>query len=207
MPSKNKITNKITNNITNKITNKIIKSLKSLKKYKKEKKNKNLRDKKTLRKNVKKSRLAKGREHEMPFLISSMLDKTSKSNYNKEFYNKDLMIDIMSNIPIQDVKKAIRRSDLMKSYTHHIEEKKVKVEKLKEEIKRNDELLIKKKEELKKLISQGLDGPSRRTRSQGRYNQDSKIQKLEKEITDLTRSIDSMKYRLKNLINHPAYLS
>ena len=195
------------NNFKNKFTNKIYKKLaKTLKKYKKNKKvknNKKRKSKKIFKKNL---RFAKGKEHEMPFLIQKMLDKTSKSNFNKEFYDEDLMKEIMSNIPIQDVKKAIRRSDLMRSYANHLEEKKVKVEKLKEDIEKNEKLLIKKKEELKKLNSIGLDGPSKRTRSQGRYNKDTKIQELEKEITDLTRSIDTMKYRLKKLTDPPDYL-
>jgi len=195
------------NKIINKFTNKIYKNLaKTLKKYKKNKKVK-INKKRNSNKIFKKLRFAKGKEHEMPFLIKGMLDKTSKTIYNKEFHNEDLMKEIMSNIPIQHVKKAIRRSDLMKSYANHLEEKKVRVEKLKEDIEKNEKLLIKKKEELKKLNSLGFDGPSRRTRSQGRYNQDTKIQELEKEITDLTRSIDTMKYRLKNLTNPPAYLT
>ena len=143
----------------------------------------------------------------MPFLIKHMLDKTSKTSFNKEFHDEGLMKEIMSNIPIQDVKKAIRRSELMRSYAKHLEEKKVKVEKLNQDIEKNEKLRIKKSEELKKLNSMGLDGPSRRKRSQGRYNQDAKIQQLEKEITDLSRSIDTMKYRLKNLTNPPAYLT
>lgn len=195
------------NNFKNKFTNKIYKKLaETLKKYKKNKKvknNKKRNSKKILKKNL---RFAKGKEHEIPFLIKEMLDRTSKFNFNKEFYNEDLMKEIMSYIPIPDVKKAIRRSELMRSYANHLKEKKIKVEKINQEIEKNEKILIKKKEELKQLNSLGLDGPSRRTRSQGRYNKDAKIQDLEKEITNLTRSIDSMKYRLKKLKDPPAYL-
>tara|TARA_B100000242_G_C42909556_1_gene421753 strand:- start:479 stop:838 length:360 start_codon:yes stop_codon:yes gene_type:complete len=117
------------------------------------------------------------------------------------------MKEIMSNIPIQDVKKAIKRSDLMKSYTKYLQEKEAKVKLLKEEIKKNDELLIKKREELKKLNLLTLDGPSRRTRSQGRDNRNPIIEKLEQEIDKLYISISNMKYKLDKLTNPPAYLT
>ena len=94
----------------------------------------------------------------------------------------------------------------MTSYTNHLEEKKVRVEKLKEDIEKNEKLLIKKKEELKKLNLHSLDGPSRRTRSQGRDNRNPTIEKLEKEIEKLTKSIDSMKFTLKILTYRPDYL-
>lgn len=176
------------NNFKNKITNKIYKNLtKTLKKYKKNKKlknNKKRKSKKIFKKNM---RFAKGKEHEIPFLIKTMLDRTSKSSFNKEFYNEDLMKEIMSNIPIQDVIKKVR------------------VEKLKKDIEKNEKLLIKKKEELKKRNGLGEDGPSKRTRSKGRNNKNPIIVKLEQEISDLDISISDMKYKLHKLTNLHAY--
>jgi hypothetical protein len=181
----NNFKNKITNKITNKIYNNLAKTLKKYKKNKKLKNNKKRKSKKILKKNM---RFAKGKIHEILFLINIMLDRTSKSSFNKEFYNEDIIKEIIGNKTIQD------------------EIKKVRVEKLKKDIKINEKLLIEKEDELNKRNAHGEDGPSRRTRSRGRYNKDKKIQDLENKINELYISISDMKYKLNNLTNPSAYL-
>ena len=182
-----------------KIYKNLANTFKKYKKNKKVKNNKKRKSKKILKKNL---RFAKGIEHEMLFFIQRMLNKTSKNSHAREFYEPGIIQKITS----QYVTTAKRRSHLMKHYANHLKEKKVKLENLNKEINKNEDLLIKKRKELEKLNASGEDGPSRRTRSRGLYNKNTKIQELEREITDLTRSIESMKYILNNLTNPPAYL-
>lgn len=118
-------------------------------------------------------RHAKGYEQMVPAYLSKMLNKVSLDTYNREFVdngNPSVVSRILSHLPKRDVKGAIHRSDKAE-YERRLREALV----LNKKILSDQEALI------KQLQMSGADGPSRRTRSRGRYATDPVLEDLELE--------------------------
>lgn len=137
-------------------------------------------------------------EEEMYSVIAEMLNKTHKKTYGKEFHDDDLVKKILY--------KTQARNKLMREYKKFVEDKAKEKARLTLQLKEN---LIKLEEinsQIKDLESKAQNGPSRRTRSKGLYNQNSevvKLQKTQKKIQDMITSIKWSLDRMERVTKKP----
>ena len=137
-------------------------------------------------------------EEEMYSVIAEMLNKTHKKTYGKEFHDDDLVKKILY--------KTQARYKLMREYKKFVEDKAKEKARLTLQLKEN---LIKLEEinsQIRDLESKAQNGPSRRTRSKGLYNQNSevvKLQKTQKKIQDMITSIKWSLDRMERVTKKP----
>ena len=137
-------------------------------------------------------------EEEMYSVIAEMLNKTHKKTYGKEFHDDDLVKKILY--------KTQARNKLMREYKKFVEDKAKEKARLTLQLKEN---LIKLEEinsQIRDLESKAQNGPSRRTRSKGLYNQNSevvKLQKTQKKIQDMITSIKWSLDRMERVTKKP----
>lgn len=116
---------------------------------------------------------AKGYEQMVPAYLSKMLNKVSLNTYNREFVDSgkpSVVSRILSYLPKRDVKGVIYRADKA-DYERR----------LREALVLNKQILGDQEAKIKQLKMSGIDGPSRRTRSKGRYATDPVLEDLELE--------------------------
>ena len=130
---------------------------------------------------------AKGREHQYPFLIKTMLNKTHLDTYGQEFHDTELTKKILSHLPIRDVK-------------YFLTDKGQYEERLKKALVLNTQLLQDQTEAIKRIEQSGRDGPARRTRSRDPKKKDTidpELLTLKIERDHTIRAISSNQYELQ----------
>jgi hypothetical protein len=124
------------------------------------------------RKKLNSKRRGRGKVHELPFLVKTMLNNVNVKANNAEFYEKGIVEKIMTMVPKRDVVKALAT----KALADRVLADKAKTDKMnadKAEYERrilaalplNEKILKTQEAEIKRLEMSGLDGPARRTRS------------------------------------------
>ena len=145
-----------------------------------------------------KRRAGGNEEEEMYSVIAEMLNKTHKKTYGKEFHDDDLVKKILYQTPA--------RAKLLREYKKFVDDKAKEKARLTLQLKEN---LIKLEEinsQIRDLESKAQNGPSRRTRSKGLYNQNSevvKLQKTQKKIQDMITSIKWSLDRMERVTKKP----
>ena len=142
-------------------------------------------------KKISKRRAGGNEEEEMYSVIAEMLNKTHKKTYGKEFHDDDLVKKILLHMPA--------RYKLMREYKKFVEDKAKEKARLTLQLKEN---LIKLEEinsQIRDLESKAQNGPSRRTRSKGLYNQNSEVVKLQKTQKKIQDMITSIKWSLDRM--------
>lgn len=132
---------------------------------------------------------AKGREHQYPFLIKTMLNKTHLDTYGQEFHDTELTKKILSHLPIRDVK-------------YFLTDKGQYEERLKKALVLNTQLLQEQTEAIKRIEQSGRDGPARRTRSKNPKKKetiDPELLTLKIERDHTIKAIASNQYELQRL--------
>jgi len=109
------------------------------------------------RKKMNSKKRGRGKEHELPFLVKTMLNNVSLRNNGTQFYEKGIVEKIAAHLPKRDVKGAIHRADKAEY------ERRVLAA-----IPLNEKILKTQEAEIKRLEMSGLDGPARRTRSKAK---------------------------------------
>ena len=124
------------------------------------------------RKKLKSKKRGRGKVHELPFLVKTMLNNVNVKANNAEFYEKGIMEKIMTMVPKRDVVKAILTKTLAdKAKADKVIADKVNADKAEYErrilvaLPLNEKILKTQEAEIKRLEMSGLDGPARRTRS------------------------------------------
>lgn len=161
-------------------------------------KTKKVRQRRNLRKKQKSRRQAKGKEHEVPFLLKSMLNDVNFRTYGHEFAdngNPSVVSRILSHLPKRGVKGAIHRADKAE-YERRLREALI----LNQKILSDQEALI------KQLKMSGIDGPARRTRSSGRHTTDPVLEDLELEAYHTRMAIMQIQHILSHVKNNPTYM-
>jgi hypothetical protein len=124
------------------------------------------------RKKLNSKRRGRGKVHELPFLVKTMLNNVNVKANNAQFYEKGIMEKIMTMVPKRDVVKAILTKTLAdKAKADKLIADKVNADKAEYErrilaaLPLNEKILKTQEAEIKRLEMSGLDGPARRTRS------------------------------------------
>ena len=124
------------------------------------------------RKKLNSKRRGRGKVHELPFLVKTMLNNINVKANNAQFYEKGIMEKIMTMVPKRDVVKAILTKTLAdKAKADKVIADKVNADKAEYErrilaaLPLNEKILKTQEAEIKRLEMSGLDGPARRTRS------------------------------------------
>ena len=110
------------------------------------------------RKKLNSKKRGRGKEHELPFLVKTMLNNVSLRNNGTQFYEKGIVEKIAAHLPKRDVKGAIHRADKAEY------ERRVLAA-----IPLNEKILKEQEAEIKRLEMSGIDGPARRTRSKAKH--------------------------------------
>lgn len=133
---------------------------------------------------------AKGREHQYPFLIKTMLNKTHLDTYGQEFQENEITNKILNHLPtVRDVR-------------YFLTDKGQYEERLKKALVLNEKLLQEQTEAIKRIELSGRDGPSRRTRSKDpkkKQTIDPELLMLKLERDHTIRAIASNQYELQRL--------
>ena len=164
-------------------------------------KRKMIRRRANLRKKPITRKQAKGREHQYPFLIKTMLNKTHLDTYGQEFHDTDLTNKILNHLPtVRDVRYFLTDKGQYEA-------------RLKKALVLNEKLLQDQKKAINIIELSGRDGPSRRTRSKDpkkKQTIDPELLTLKLERDHTIRAIASNQYELRRLredrIPRPAYL-
>jgi len=128
------------------------------------------------RKKLNSKRRGRGKVHELPFLVKTMLNNVNVKANNAEFYEKGIVEKIMTMVPKRDVVKALAT----KALATRVLADKAKADKMnadKAEYERrilaaiplNEKILKTQEAEIKRLEMSGLDGPAQRTRSKAKH--------------------------------------
>jgi hypothetical protein len=124
------------------------------------------------RKKLNSKRRGRGKVHELPFLVKTMLNNVNVKANNAQFYEKGIIEKIMTMVPKRDVVKAIATKALAdKTKADKALADKVNADKAEYErrilaaLPLNEKILKTQEAEIKRLEMSGLDGPARRTRS------------------------------------------
>lgn len=156
-------------------------------------KTKKVGKRRNLRKKQNSRRQAKGKEHEVPFLLKSMLNDVNFRIDGHEFAdngNPSVVSIILSHLPKKGVKGAIHRAD------------KAEYERrLREALILNQKILSDQEASIKQLKMSGIDGPSRRTRSKskGRHTTDPVLEDLELEAYHTRMAIMQIEYLISRV--------
>jgi len=127
------------------------------------------------RKKLNSKRRARGKVHELPFLVKTMLNNVNVKANNAEFYEKGIVEKIMTMVPKKDVVKALATKALAdKVLADKAKADKVNADKAEYErrilaaLPLNEKILKEQEAEIKRLEMSGLDGPAQRTRSKAK---------------------------------------
>jgi hypothetical protein len=137
------------------------------------------------RKKLNSKKRGRGKVHELPFLVKTMLNNVNVKANNAEFYEKGIMEKIMTMVPKRDVVKALAT----KALADRVKADKAKADKMnadKAEYERrilaalplNEKILKTQEAEIKRLEMSGIDGPARRTRSKAQPPTDPVLEEL-----------------------------
>jgi len=128
------------------------------------------------RKKLNSKRRARGKVHELPFLVKTMLNNVNVKANNAEFYEKGIVEKIMTMVPKKDVVKALATKALAdKVKADKLIADKVNADKAEYErrilaaLPLNEKILKEQEAEIKRLEMSGLDGPAQRTRSKAKH--------------------------------------
>ena len=127
------------------------------------------------RKKLNSKKRGRGKVHELPFLVKTMLNNVNVKANNAQFYEKGIVEKIMTMVPKRDIVKALAT----KALADRVKADKLIADKVnadKAEYERrilaalplNEKILKTQEAEIKRLEMSGLDGPARRTRSKAR---------------------------------------
>jgi len=132
------------------------------------------------RKKLNPKRRGRGKVHELPFLVKTMLNNVNVKANNAEFYEKGIVEKIMTMVPKRDVVKAMATKALAtkvladKAKADKVNADKVNADKAEYErrilaaLPLNEKILKEQEAEIKRLEMSGLDGPAQRTRSKAK---------------------------------------
>jgi len=127
------------------------------------------------RKKLNSKRRGRGKVHELPFLVKTMLNNVNVKTNNAEFYEKGIVEKIMTMVPKRDVVKAMATKALAdKVLADKAKADKVNADKAEYErrilaaLPLNEKILKEQEAEIKRLEMSGLDGPAQRTRSKAK---------------------------------------
>jgi hypothetical protein len=127
------------------------------------------------RKKLNSKRRGRGKVHELPFLVKTMLNNVNVKANNAEFYEKGIMEKIMTMVPKRDVVKALATKALAdKAKADKAKADKMNADKAEYErrilaaLPLNEKILKTQEAEIKRLEMSGLDGPAQRTRSKAK---------------------------------------
>ena len=149
-------------------------------------KTKKVSQRRNLRKKQKSRRFGRGREEYISRLLTSKLNEEHlKAHDGKEFNNPDL-VEYIYLLSLTDKEKYKRR--------------------LEKALILNQKILSDQEASIKKLKMSGVDGPSCRTRSKGRYNTDPVLEDLELEAYHTKWAIVQITGILSHLKNNPTYM-
>jgi hypothetical protein len=133
------------------------------------------RSRRVSRKKLNPKRRGRGKVHELPFLVKTMLNNVNVKANNAEFYEKGIVEKIMTMVPKRDVVKAMATKALAdKAKADKALADKVNADKAEYErrilaaIPLNEKILKTQEAEIKRLEMSGLDGPAQRTRSKAK---------------------------------------
>jgi len=132
------------------------------------------------RKKLNSKKRGRGKVHELPFLVKTMLNNVNVKANNAEFYEKGIVEKIMTMVPKRDVVKAMATKALAtkvladKAKADKVNADKVNADKAEYErrilaaLPLNEKILKEQEAEIKRLEMSGLDGPAQRTRSKAK---------------------------------------
>ena len=133
------------------------------------------RSRRVSRKKLNSKRRGRGKVHELPFLVKTMLNNVNVKANNAEFYEKGIVEKIMTMVPKRDVVKAMATKALAdKVKADKLIADKVNADKAEYErrilaaLPLNEKILKTQEAEIKRLEMSGLDGPAQRTRSKAK---------------------------------------
>ena len=166
------------------------------------------RSRRVSRKKLNPKRRGRGKVHELPFLVKTMLNNVNVKANNAEFYEKGIVEKIMTMVPKRDVVKAMATKALAdKAKADKALADKVNADKAEYErrilaaIPLNEKILKTQEAEIKRLEMSGINGPSRRTRSGARPTIDPTLLALYLERDYTERAIMANQYALQQLQN------
>jgi hypothetical protein len=133
------------------------------------------RSRRVSRKKLNSKKRGRGKVHELPFLVKTMLNNVNVKANNAEFYEKGIVEKIMTMVPKRDVVKALATKALAdKAKADKALADKVNADKAEYErrilaaLPLNEKILKEQEAEIKRLEMSGLDGPAQRTRSKAK---------------------------------------
>jgi predicted nucleic acid-binding Zn-ribbon protein len=158
------------------------------------------------RKKLNSKRRGRGKVHELPFLVKTMLNNVNVKANNAEFYEKGIVEKIMTMVPKRDVVKALAT----KALADRVLADKAKADKVnadKSEYERrilaalplNEKILKTQEAEIKRLEMSGLDGPAQRTRSKAKHATNPVLEELRLEAYHSRMVIMQLQYLAREI--------
>jgi len=143
------------------------------------------------KKYTKKNRKARGKEHEVPFILKKRLEQQG-------IYEPGIISKMLQDITKNSVKAAISRKNLADSYSKYIQEKRKQKILMQEKFEENKKKIAEIKLALKDNKILLTDGPSNRTRSKSKSKLSNPYKELISEKEKLINENDSIRYILSH---------
>ena len=148
----------------------------------------------------------RGKVHELPFLVKTMLNNVNVKANNAEFYEKGIVEKIMTMVPKRDVVKALATKALAdKAKADKALADKVNADKAEYErrilaaLPLNEKILKQQEAEIKRLEMSGLDGPAQRTRSKAKPATNPVLEELRLEAYHTRMVIMQLQYLAREI--------
>ena len=158
------------------------------------------------RKKLNSKRRGRGKVHELPFLVKTMLNNVNVKANNAEFYEKGIVEKIMTMVPKRDVVKALATKALAdRVLADKAKADKVNADKAEYErrilaaIPLNEKILKTQEAEIKRLEMSGLDGPAQRTRSKAKHATNPVLEELRLEAYHSRMVIMQLQYLAREI--------
>jgi hypothetical protein len=158
------------------------------------------------RKKLNSKRRGRGKVHELPFLVKTMLNNVNVKANNAEFYEKGIVEKIMTMVPKRDVVKALATKALAdKAKADKALADKVNADKAEYErrilaaLPLNEKILKQQEAEIKRLEMSGLDGPAQRTRSKAKPATNPVLEELRLEAYHTRMVIMQLQYLAREI--------
>jgi hypothetical protein len=158
------------------------------------------------RKKLNSKKRGRGKVHELPFLVKTMLNNVNVKANNAEFYEKGIVEKIMTMVPKRDVVKALATKALAdKAKADKALADKVNADKAEYErrilaaIPLNEKILKEQEAEIKRLEMSGLDGPAQRTRSKAKPATNPVLEELRLEAYHTRMVIMQLQYLAREI--------
>jgi hypothetical protein len=158
------------------------------------------------RKKLNSKRRGRGKVHELPFLVKTMLNNVNVKANNAQFYEKGIVEKIMTMVPKRDVVKAMATKALAdKAKADKAKADKMNADKAEYErrilvaLPLNEKILKTQEAEIKRLEMSGLDGPARRTRSKAQPATNPVLEELRLEAYHTRMVIMQLQYLAREI--------